>query len=177
MADLIGKDFTPPDVRAKVTGAAKYAEDFRMDGMLFCRLLSSPMPHARIRSIDARRALEMEGVVAILTADEVPAQPAPRDNILTNEPHFVGEPILAVAAIDERTAQNAIEAIELDLEPLPFCTDPLESLMGPTRAPTATPFLRTMASSSTSGQKRISPLRERVRCRWVLPAPSGNTET
>jgi xanthine dehydrogenase molybdenum-binding subunit len=128
MADLIGKDFTPPDVRAKVTGAAKYAEDFRMDGMLFCRLLSSPMPHARIRSIDARRALEMEGVVAILTADEVPAQPAPRDNILTNEPHFVGEPILAVAAIDERTAQNAIEAIELDLEPLPFCTDPLESL-------------------------------------------------
>jgi xanthine dehydrogenase molybdenum-binding subunit len=128
MADLIGKDFTPPDVRAKVTGAAKYAEDFRMDGMLFCRLLSSPMPHARVRSIDARRALEMEGVVAILTADEVPAQPAPRDNILTNEPHFVGEPILAVAAIDERTAQNAIEAIELDLEPLPFCTDPLESL-------------------------------------------------
>jgi xanthine dehydrogenase molybdenum-binding subunit len=128
MADLIGKDFTPPDVRAKVTGTAKYAEDFRMDGMLFCRLLSSPMPHARVRSIDARRALDMQGVVAILTADEVPAQPAPGNNILTNEPHFVGEPILAVAAIDERTAQNAIEAIELDLEPLPFCTDPLESL-------------------------------------------------
>jgi CO/xanthine dehydrogenase Mo-binding subunit len=128
MAELIGRDFTPPDIRAKVTGAAKYAEDFRMDGMVFCRLLKSPMPHAIVRSIDARRALEMEGVFAILTADEVPAQTAPGNNILTNEPHFVGEPILAVAAVDEVTAQNAIDAIELDLEPLPFCTDPLESL-------------------------------------------------
>ena len=128
MADLIGKDFTPSDVRAKVTGAARYAEDFRVDGMLFCRLLKSPMPHARVRSIDARRALEMDGVVAILTADEVPEQPAPGNNILTNEPHFVGEPILAVAAIDEVTAQNAIEAIDLDLESLSFCTDPLDSL-------------------------------------------------
>ena len=128
MADLIGKDFTPPDVRAKVTGAAKYAEDFRMDGMLFCRLLKSPMPHARVLNIDARRALEMEGVVAILVADEVPEQRAPGNNILTNEPHFVGEPILAIAAVDETTAQNAIDAVVLDLEPLPFCTDPLDSL-------------------------------------------------
>jgi len=128
MADLIGKDFIPSGVRAKVTGAARYAEDFRVDGMIFCRLLKSPMPHARVRNIDARRALEMDGVVAILTADEVPEQAAPGNNILTNEPHFIGEPILAVAAVDEMTAQNAIEAIELDLEPLPFCTDPLDSL-------------------------------------------------
>ena len=42
MAELIGKDFTPPDVRAKVTGAARYAEDFRMDGMLHCRRSSHP---------------------------------------------------------------------------------------------------------------------------------------
>ncbi|MDH3270268.1 MAG: xanthine dehydrogenase family protein molybdopterin-binding subunit [Gemmatimonadota bacterium] len=128
MAELIGKDFTPEDLRAKVTGAAKYAEDFRRDGMLFCRLLKSPMPHAVVRSIDARRALAMDGVVAILTADEVPPQPAPGNNILTNEPHFVGEPILAVAAVDEETAEAAIEAIELDLEPRAFCTDPLTSL-------------------------------------------------
>ncbi len=128
MAELIGKDFTPPDIRAKVTGAAKYAEDFRMDGMLFCKLLKSPMPHALVRNIDARQALEMEGVIAILTADEVPPQPGPANNILTNEPHFVGEPILAVAAVDEQTAEDAIEAIVLDLEPRGFCVDPLESL-------------------------------------------------
>jgi len=128
VAELIGKDFTPPDVRAKVTGAALYSEDFRMDGMLFCRLLKSPMPHARVRTIDARRALSMRGVVAMLTADEVPEQPGAGNNILTNEPHFVGEPILAVAAVDEQTAEDAIDAISLDLEPLPFCTDPLDSL-------------------------------------------------
>ena len=125
---LVGKDFTPPDLYGKVTGRAKYAEDFRADGMLFCRLLTSPMPHARVRNIDAIEALAMEGVVAILTADEVTEIPQPRSQILTNEPHYVGEPILAVAAVDETTAQDAIEKIKLDLEPLPFTVDPLESL-------------------------------------------------
>ena len=128
MPDLIGRDFTPPDVRAKVTGEAMYAEDFRRDGMLFCRLLKSPMPHARVHGVDARRALAMDGVVAILTPEDVPTQEEPGNNILTYEPHFVGEPIVAVAAVDEQTAQDAIDAIELDLEPRPFCVDPLESL-------------------------------------------------
>ena len=125
---LIGENFTPPDLRAKVTGQAKYAEDIRADGMLHCRLLTSPMPHALVHTIDASEALAMEGVVAILTADEVPEIPAPGNPILTNEPHYVGEPILAVAAVDETTAQNAIAAIKLDIEPLPFCVDPLDSL-------------------------------------------------
>ena len=128
MAHLLGRDFTPPDLHAKVTGRAKYAEDFRADGMLFCRLLTSPMPHARVRNIDASEALNMEGVVAILTADELPDVMEPGNTILTNEPLYVGAPILAVAAVDETTAQNAIAAINLDLEPLPFCVDPLESL-------------------------------------------------
>ena len=128
MADLIGKDFTPPDVVAKVTGRARYAEDFRADGMLFCRLITSPMPHARVRGIDASEALAMEGVVAILTADEVPEMPAPGNPILTNTPHYVGEPVAALAAIDETTAHDAIQKVSLDLEPLPFVLDPLESL-------------------------------------------------
>ena len=61
---LIGKDFTPPDIRGKVTGAAKYAEDIRAEGMLFCRLLTSPMPHARVRNIDASAALAMAPTIA-----------------------------------------------------------------------------------------------------------------
>ena len=144
MAELLGKDFTPPDVHAKVTGRARYAEDFRADGMLFCRLLKSPMPHARVRSIDASAALRMDGVIDILTAEDVPAVAAPGNNILTNEPHFVGEPILAIAAVDETTAQNAIDAIELDLEPLEFCTNPLESLMpgGPNARTAGNTFVR-----------------------------------
>ena len=128
MADLLGKNFVPPDVIGKVTGRAKYAEDFRADGMLFCRLLLSPMPHGRVRSIDSSEALRIPGVVAVLTADEVPSIPAPGNPILTNEPCYVGEPILAVAAISETIAQDAIARIKVDLEPLPFTVDPLESL-------------------------------------------------
>ena len=125
---LIGKNFTPPDIHAKVTGRAKYAEDFRAEGMLFCRLLTSPVPHARITSIDTSAAEAMEGVIAVLTADEVPNPAAPAEPILTNEPMFIGQPILAVAAVDETTAQNAIEQIQLEFEELPFTVDPLESL-------------------------------------------------
>ena len=69
---LIGHNYQTPDLVAKVTGRAKYAEDYRADGMLFVKLLLSPMPHARVRHIDASAALKMAGVHAILTADEIP---------------------------------------------------------------------------------------------------------
>ena len=124
---LLGHDFTPPDLQAKVTGRAKYAEDFRADGMLFCRLLTSTMPHARVK-IDATEALAMEGVVAILTADDVPPATAPAEPILTNEPLFVGDRILAVAARSEELAQEAIDRIKVEYEPLPYVIDPLASL-------------------------------------------------
>jgi|HubBroStandDraft_1064217.scaffolds.fasta_scaffold00010_48 xanthine dehydrogenase molybdenum-binding subunit len=138
---LIGKNYATPDLYAKVTGQAKYAEDFRAEGMLFCKLLLSPMPHARVNRIDTNAALALPGVKGILTADDLPA---PADTLtdngtvikaskwgergLTNEPVYQGEPILAVAAVDELTAAEAIEKIELDLEPLPFVTDPLNTL-------------------------------------------------
>ena len=128
MTELIGKDFAPPDLVAKVTGRAKYAEDFRADGMLFCRLLTSPVPHGRVLEIDASEALAMDGVVDILTAEDVPGVDAPGNPILTNEPHYIGEPILAVAAVDETTAHDAIEKIRVNIEPLEFCVDPLDSL-------------------------------------------------
>jgi hypothetical protein len=136
---LIGHNYQTPDIVAKVMGQAKYAEDFRADGMLFCKLLLSPEPHARVRNIDARAALAMKGVAAVLTADEVPAPQPEKDPTgaeeaddgergLTNEPLFEGEPILAVAAVDELTAAEAIEKINVDLELLPFVIDPLDSL-------------------------------------------------
>ena len=59
---LIGKDFTPFDIEAKVTGRAKYSEDFRAEGMLFAKLYLSPMPHAKVRDIDLSEALKMKGV-------------------------------------------------------------------------------------------------------------------
>ena len=162
MADhkLIGKNYTTPDMLAKVTGKSKYAEDYRADGMLFVKLLLSPMPHARVVSIDASEALKMPGVHAVLTADDLPvvgppartvaaaeeegpetvrrgaapaaaaaAKPAMKPELgLTNEPVYQGEPVLAVAAVDEVTAADAIEKIKVVFEPLPFCVDPLQSL-------------------------------------------------
>jgi len=97
-------------------------EDYRVDGMLFARLLLSPYPHARIRSIDTSAALAMPGVKAILTADDLPA---PADSLtdngtvikanklgdqgLTNEPVYQGEPILAVVAVDEFTRSKRLK--------------------------------------------------------------------
>ena len=123
----VGQDYTTPDLIAKVTGRAKYAEDYRADGMLFAKLLLSPMPHARVRRIDTRAALAMPGVKAIITADDLPDLRG-AERALTNEPLYQGEPILALAAVDERTAADAIEKIDVDFEPLPFVVDPVESL-------------------------------------------------
>src|SRR6266542_3188080 len=142
MADnkLIGQNYTTPDLVAKVTGKAKYAEDFRVEGMLFAKLLVSPMPHARIKRLDTSRALAMPGVKAILTADDMPGAAAgatlgegvqasaQAERGLTNEPLYQGEPILAIAAVDEFTAAEAIEKIDIEFEPLPFVVDPIESL-------------------------------------------------
>ena len=68
---LIGQNYSTADLVAKVTGKAKYAEDFRVDGMLFCKLLTSTMPHARVTRLDTSKALAMPGVRAILTADDI----------------------------------------------------------------------------------------------------------
>src|SRR5580658_2988154 len=138
---LIGKDYTTADLYAKVTGQAKYAEDFRVEGMLFCKLLLSPLPHARVKRIDESEALAMPGVKAILTPDDVPQ---PGDTLTDNgtivkadkhserglakEPVYAGEPVLAVAAVDEVTAAEAIERIQIEFEPLPFVVDPLDTL-------------------------------------------------
>jgi len=110
----IGKDFVPPDVPGKVTGRIKYSEDYSREGMVYARLLTSPIPHARVVSIDASDALAMDGVFGILTADDVYPEGEPGGpglKILTNEPTLVGEPILAIAAIDEKTAETALAAI------------------------------------------------------------------
>jgi xanthine dehydrogenase molybdenum-binding subunit len=137
---LIGQNYTTPDLVAKVTGKAKYAEDYRVDGMLFCKLLTSPMPHARVKRLDTSKALAMPGVKAILTADDMPGAAAGAtlgENVqstaqaergLTNEPLYQGEPILAIAATSELEAAEAVEAIDIEFQALPFVVDPIEAL-------------------------------------------------
>src|SRR5262249_51841901 len=137
---IFGQNYTTPDLIAKVTGKARYAEDYRVEGMLFAKLLCSPMPHARVTKLDLSRAQAMPGVKAIITDDDLP-KPAAGGTLgegvqataqgergLTMEPLYQGEPILAVAAADEKTGAEAIEAIDIEFEPLPFVVDPIETL-------------------------------------------------
>jgi xanthine dehydrogenase molybdenum-binding subunit len=137
---LVGENYSTPDLVAKVTGKARYAEDWRADGMLFCKLLTSPMPHARVKRLDTSKAMAMPGVKAILTADEMPGAQAGAtlgENVqssaqaergLTNEPLYQGEPILAIAATSEAIAAEAVEAVDIEFEPLPYVVDVIESL-------------------------------------------------
>lgn len=163
---LVGKNYTPPGQRAKVTGAAKFSEDFRAEGMLYCKLLLSPMPHARVKKINAGAALAMPGVRAVITADDLPT---PGDLVtdtgavikatkwgeraLTMEPLYYGAPILALAAVDELTAAEAIEKIEIEYEPLPFVIDPLDSLRpdGPNARTDGNVWMRMEPAGGKSG--------------------------
>jgi xanthine dehydrogenase molybdenum-binding subunit len=169
---LIGKNYPTPDLYAKVTGQAKYAEDYHADGMLWCKLLLSPLPHARVQHLATRKALAMPGVKGILMADELPP---PADSLtdngtvikanpkaeraLTMEPLYQGEPILAVAAVDELTAAEAIEKIEIDFEPLPFAIDPLDTLRpgGPNPRTDGNIWVQAPAPAAAPGAQPPSP--------------------
>jgi xanthine dehydrogenase molybdenum-binding subunit len=169
---LIGKDYETADLYAKVTGLAKYAEDYHADGMLYSKLLLSPLPHARVKHLDLRQALAIPGVKAILTADELPP---PADSLtdngtviranpksekaLTMEPLYQGEPILAIAAVDEFTAAEAIEKIRIDFEPLPFVIDPLDTLRpgGPNPRTEGNIWVQAPAPPATAGARPPAP--------------------
>lgn len=142
----IGKDFLPPDVPGKVTGEIKYAEDHKREGMVFARILTSPMPSGRVVNIDASEALRMDGVIGIFTADDLPPVPPPGNPALASEyVTFVGQPILAVAAVTEEIAETAISRIRVDFERRGFVVDPLTSLTpgGPNAYPEGNVLVRT----------------------------------
>jgi 4-hydroxybenzoyl-CoA reductase subunit alpha len=114
----------------KVTGRAEYTDDLRRPGMLVARLLRSPWPHARLRSIDTRRARALPGVFAVLTGDRYPIPfgvlPITHDEtaIAVDKARYNGDIIAAVAAQDEVTAEAALALIDVDAEPLPEYSDP-----------------------------------------------------
>ena len=116
------------DGREKVTGIGRYAADLTVTGMLHGRFLFAGVPHARIRTLDTARAKAIPGVLAVITADDVPDI---RYGLFVNDRtlfardvvRWEGEVVAAVAALTPEIARQAVEAIELDLEPLPFVTD------------------------------------------------------
>jgi CO/xanthine dehydrogenase Mo-binding subunit len=172
----IGKNFIPPDIYGKVNGKAKYAEDFRADGMVFARMYTSPVAHGRVTDIDTSAIDNMEGVVGILTADDVPSTEAPNAAILTNNPAFIGDPILAVAATDERIAEDALNKIKVKIETLPFAVDPLDSLMegGPDAREEGNVFSR---SREGSGFKKIKWTKKQIEEFRAGKEPTGEHAT
>ncbi|HTT17008.1 MAG TPA: xanthine dehydrogenase family protein molybdopterin-binding subunit [Thermoplasmata archaeon] len=114
----------------KVTGRAEYTDDIQRPGQLVGRLLRSPWPHARLVAVDVQAARAMPGVAAVLTGERYPTPfgvlPITRDEtaIAVGKARYLGDIVAAVAAVDERTAELALEKIRFTVEPLPEYPDP-----------------------------------------------------
>lgn len=132
---MIGQSIPRIDGLAKVTGQAIYADDFPLPRRLQARVLRSPLPHARIVHLDTQRAKSLPGVRAVITSSDLPDRRygilirdirlLARDRVL-----YAGEAVAAVAAVDEETAQEALERIKVEYEELPAVLDPGEAMEG-----------------------------------------------
>ena len=134
---VIGTPRPKVDAYGKVTGRALYADDIMLPRMLYGRLLRSPHAHARILSIDTRRALELPGVVVVLTGEDLPQKfgilPSSQDEyaLAVEKVRYVGDPVAAVAALDPDTLDEALKLIEVEYEVLPALMSIDEALAHP----------------------------------------------
>jgi 4-hydroxybenzoyl-CoA reductase alpha subunit len=121
---VIGKPFRKVDARAKCTGQTRFADDIVLPRMLFARLLRSPVPHALIKNIDISEAMALPGVAAIITGKDLPITygilPVSQDEhtLCTDKVRFIGDPVAAIAAVDEDTAFEAMDLIHVEYERL-----------------------------------------------------------
>ena len=135
---VIGRPLPKIDAWAKVVGETKYADDLFLPRMAYAKLLRSAHAHARIRSIDTSRARALPGVLAVVTAADLPRVkfgilPVSQDEeaLCAEKVRMVGDAVAAVAAIDEETAEQASRLIDVDYEPLPALMSIFESLAHP----------------------------------------------
>jgi xanthine dehydrogenase molybdenum-binding subunit len=145
--NVVGSATPRIDAVERVTGRATYTGDVKLQGMLYGRVLRSPHAHARIRRIDASRALALPGVKGVITHEncrvvwgagsisggqqyneEVKKVTLHRRHAFNNPVRFAGEPVAAVAAVDRHVAEEALQLIDVDYEPLPFVLDPEAAL-------------------------------------------------
>ena len=132
---VIGKRIPRIDGRTKVTGEARYAADYELPGMLWCKMLRAPYAHARILNIDASAALKLPGVKGVLTAKDFHGwrwgwMPKTRDEapLAEDKVRYLAEAVAAVVAVDEDTAEEATERIKVEYEELPGVFDPEEAM-------------------------------------------------
>ena len=127
--EVVGKDLTRVDAYERVTGTAKYTYDINLPGMLACAILRSPHANAKVKKVDISKALKMPGVRAIIKdgdpGTDVPWYGGRNPQSKLFDPHcrFEGEEIAAVAADNIYQARDALKAIEVEYEVLPFIHD------------------------------------------------------
>ncbi|MCA1626542.1 MAG: molybdopterin-dependent oxidoreductase, partial [Acidobacteria bacterium] len=132
---VIGKPFRKVDARAKCTGQTKFADDIVLPRMLYAKLLRSPEPHAIIKGIDTSKAEALPGVYAVITGKDLPISygilPVSQDEhaLCIDKVRFIGDPVAAVAAIDEDTAFDAMNLIEVEYEKLQTIMSIEEAIM------------------------------------------------
>lgn len=131
---VLGRRNRKPEGMRKGTGREAYTDDLALPGMLHAKLLRSPHPHARIVSLDAQHATQMPGVYAVITGADLPTPygiiPWTRDEhaLALDKVRYIGDAVACVAAVDEETANAAVEAIEVEYQELPFYLEPEEAL-------------------------------------------------
>src|SRR5216683_7070471 len=134
---VIGKALRKVDAVAKVTGATRFADDLAFPRMLYCKLLRSTQPHARIISIDTTAAQRLDGVQAVLTGRDLPIPsgilPVSQDEhaLCPDKVRFIGDPVAAVAATTEETATAALDLIKVAYEPLKAFDSAAEAVAHP----------------------------------------------
>ena len=127
-----------PDAVERVTGAVPFLINLELPGMLYGKVLRSPLPHAQIASIDTRAAEALPGVVAVLSSNDFgPGSPLDpnfgsvlKDHqiVAIEKVRYVGEPVAVVAAVDAETAEAALDLIEVEYEELPAVFTALEAI-------------------------------------------------
>ena len=134
---VVGQSVFRTDANPKVTGRALHVGNIEMPGMLHVAVLRSPYPYARIARIKKSKTEALNGVAVVLTGAEIAKMPgidshfgpAFRDQpiLAVEKACYIGDPVVAVAAIDRRTAEDALQLVEVDYEPLPAVQDVLEA--------------------------------------------------
>ncbi|HEX6748338.1 MAG TPA: xanthine dehydrogenase family protein molybdopterin-binding subunit [Longimicrobium sp.] len=131
---VIGRRMRKTDGLAKSTGRARYTDDITLPGMLHGKILRSPHPHAKILSIDTSAAEALPGVFAVVTGAEMPTPYGiivwtPDEQALATEKvRYIGDAVAAVAAVDEETANRALDLVRVEYELLPAILDPEQAL-------------------------------------------------
>ena len=133
--NALGADVSRVDGPAKIRGWAQYTADIELPGMVYAKTLRSIYPHARLVRVDASKAEKFPGVVAVLTRNDLKEKSAYYGPVVKDQPvvamdrvRYVGEVIAAVAAEGRDIAEEALDLIEVEYEPLPAVFDPVEAM-------------------------------------------------